>query len=205
MLQEKEYHLKSVSPLLMHNGQLADPLNPFVKAMKIISGKRKKTDADLEELARLEFLGGLYMDKNGPIIIAPAIRGMIVKAAKNRREGQLALSGVFTVKNASLQYDGPRDADALWTDGGFTDRAIVRVGTSRVVRTRPIFREWEAVISVMYDDEVVSERQLDEWVGAGGSIAGFYEMRPQLGRFEVVAVADNGNYGTPQLAKVKVR
>ena len=41
--------------LIMHNGQTADPLNPFSKAMKEISGKRKKTDTDYEAMANIEF------------------------------------------------------------------------------------------------------------------------------------------------------
>jgi hypothetical protein len=34
------------APLLMHNGQTADPLNKYAKMLKSVSGKRKKTEAD---------------------------------------------------------------------------------------------------------------------------------------------------------------
>ena len=49
--QTLRFKFISVAPLLCHNGQLADPLNDLVRQMKKISGKREKTDADLEELA----------------------------------------------------------------------------------------------------------------------------------------------------------
>ena len=39
-----------VSPLLMHNSQTVDPTNKFARALKEISGKRKKVDADYENL-----------------------------------------------------------------------------------------------------------------------------------------------------------
>jgi len=43
----------------MHNGQLADPMNRFTKAIKEITGKRKKSDSDHMEISHLEFLGSL--------------------------------------------------------------------------------------------------------------------------------------------------
>jgi len=49
--------------LIMHNGQTADPLNPFSKAMKEISSKRKKTDTDYEAMANIEYRAGLYLNK----------------------------------------------------------------------------------------------------------------------------------------------
>lgn len=205
MLKEKEYYLQSVCAMIMHNGQLADPLNEFSRAIKIISSKRKKTDADHEEMARLEFLGSLYMDENGPIIPARTMRAMIVNAARKRREGKLAEAGVFVVENASLDYDGPRGADELWEAKINTSREIVRVGQARVVRTRPIFHEWEAVVKVLFDDSVVSGHQLDEWMEIGGSIVGLMEMRPQMGRFTVVESVKNGNYGKPKREKVLTR
>lgn len=190
MLKEKEYHLKSVGPMLMHNGHLADPTNKFAKAMKTISGKRAKTEADFEELARLEFLGGLYMGKNGaglvPVIPPQNVRGMLIRAARKRKEGKQAEAGIFILDNSYLEYEGPKDADALWEDESYRHRAIVVVGRNRVARTRPMFPEWEAKVKVTYDDEVVSESQLDEWFDIAGHIIGLGDWRPQFGRFEII-------------------
>jgi hypothetical protein len=157
--------------------------------MKAISGKRSKTEADFDELARLEFLGGLYMGKNGPVIPPQNIRGMLIVAARKRREGKLAEAGVFVMNNTELEYDGPKDADSLWEDESFRHRAIVRVRNNRVARTRPIFNEWEAKVKVTYDDDVLNESQLDEWFEISGSIIGQGDWRPLFGRFEVA----NGN------------
>ena len=186
MLKEKEYHLKSVCPMLQHNGQTADPINPFAKSIKAISGKRSKTDADHDELARLSFLGGLYMDEDGPVIPPQNIRGMLIRAARKRKEGKLAEAGIFILDNSYLEYDGPRNADALWEDESFRHRSIVVVSRSRVPRTRPIFNEWEAKVKVNYDDDVLNESQLDEWFAIAGSIIGQGDYRPQYGRFMIV-------------------
>jgi len=190
MLQEKSYQLKSVCPLLMHNGQLADPLNDFTIAMKAVSGKRNKTPADHQEMGRIEFLGGLYMGQNGkgiaPVIPPQNIRGMLIRAARKRKEGKLAESGLFIMDNTFLEYEGPTDPDEMWEDGRFTDRRMVVVSRSRIARTRPVFDEWEATVDVTYDDEIISESMLDEWFQIAGHIIGQGDNRPQNGRFEVV-------------------
>ena len=69
--------LTGLVPLILHNARLADPLDPISKAMKTVSSKRKKTDADFEELARLEFEGGLYMVDDEPVIPARLIYGLL--------------------------------------------------------------------------------------------------------------------------------
>ena len=166
-------------------------MNVFSKALKAITGKRAKTDADYEEMARIEFLGGLYMGKDGPVIPPQNIRGMLIRAARKRKEGKLAEAGIFILDNSPLEYDGPRDADGLWEEESFRDRQIVVVGRNRVARTRPIFNEWEAKVKVTYDDDVLNESQLDEWFQIAGSIIGHGDYRPQYGRFE--ALSGNGH------------
>ena len=64
MKRVQKFRLTSVAPLLMHNGQLSDPLNPWAQAIKRITDKRKKTLADLEEVGRLEWYGGLYSPRH---------------------------------------------------------------------------------------------------------------------------------------------
>lgn len=178
-----KYQLTSDCPMLVHNGQTADPLNKFAKAMKQISGKRKKTDADYEELARLEFLAGLYMGPDGPVIPAPNVDSMLVAAAKKNREGQLAKSGVFCLGDTPLAYDGPRTTEALWQDERFRHVAIVRVQSARIARTRPVFNEWAATVAVQMEETVINLSQLDDWFRIAGTQIGLGDWRPQHGRF----------------------
>lgn len=185
-----KFKLTSDCPMLMHNGQTADPLNEFAKAMKQISSKRKKTDADHEEMARIEFLAGLYVGPDGPIIPAANVDSMMIAAAKKHKEGPLAKSGAFCVKDARLEYDGPRAPDELWKDERFRHRALVRVTTSRVARTRPVFNEWSAVVEVNYEDSVVNFGRVEEWFWTAGTQIGLGDWRPQHGRFSVEHLPD---------------
>jgi hypothetical protein len=68
MLEKYACRITGAAPLILHNVQLADPLNAYAKEMKKISGKRRKTDADLEELARFEWHGSLYVSQ-GQVVI----------------------------------------------------------------------------------------------------------------------------------------
>src|ERR671914_89551 len=68
MFEKYACQITGVAPLILYNGHLADPLNYYAKEMKKISGKRHKTEADLEELAPLEWHGSLYVSE-GQVVI----------------------------------------------------------------------------------------------------------------------------------------
>ena len=182
--QKVQFKLESVCPLIMHNGQTADPLNRHAKALKQVSSKRAKTDADYEELARIEFVAGLYMDKNGPVIPADTIDALLVGAAKKSKEGQIAKSGVFCIEHASLIYDGPRTSEELWAIDDFRFSKLVRVGTARVSRMRPIFNDWSAVVTLNVEGSVVNPARINDWFTVAGQIVGIGDWRPKYGRFE---------------------
>lgn len=182
--QTLQFRLTGDAPLILHNGQTADPLNKYSKMLKAISGKRKKTDSDLEELARLEFLAGLYLGDKGPILPPMVIDACIIDAAKKSRESVLAKSGFFTTGSALLEYEGPRTGQELWADERFRLSVPVRVQQARVVRTRPIFNEWACTAVVQYEDSVVNPAQVDHWFAVAGTLCGLCDWRPRFGRFQ---------------------
>ena len=136
-----------ISPLLMHSDRASDPLSREARWLSEVSGKRGKTEADLVELARREFHCSLYLDPAGrPTIPIDNVHSCLYAAAKRRKEGPM-FSGSFTVSSARFEYEGPEDPDALWTEQEkFVDRRSVKVGTSRVIRTRAGFSEWSLTI-----------------------------------------------------------
>lgn len=183
--QTLKYKLTASAPLILHNGQTADPTNKWSKAIKQISSKRVKTDADYEEMARLEFMAGLYLDETGPIIPAHVVDAVVVAGAKKSKEGQFAKSGCFCLEHALLEYDGPRSAEELWQDEKFHFAAIVKIGTSRVSRMRPIFKDWGTVITLGVEDTIVNPSRISEWLTVAGTQVGLCDWRPQYGRFTV--------------------
>ena len=181
------FRITGVSPLLMHNGQMADPLNKFSKAMKKVSSKRSKTDSDHEEMARLEFLGSLYLYNGEPCIPGETIEGGIFGkggAARKLKKGKEASQGVFCLGPFPLEYEGPRDPKELWEGNGHAFGRLVRVKESRVMRTRPKFDQWAATIEIQYNPQIVDRQEVIAWMETLGSEVGIMDWRPRFGRFE---------------------
>lgn len=187
MYHDLELSIEGVAPLLMHNGQLANPLNKWAKAMKSITKKgQRKTDADLEELARLEFMGGLYVDDDGnPCIPGTNIEGVLVEGAKKQRQGDKFKAGVWSEGNWKLIYTGSKDPNKLWEDENFRDIRPARVKNNTVMRCRPIFRAWALKFKVTYNDQHVNADEVLESLAIGGRDCGLCDYTPKFGRFEV--------------------
>lgn len=172
------------APLVMHNERLADPLDETVRAIAAISKKRNKTEADHMEIARLEFGGGLYTNGNGPCLPAWNILRCLQDGAKRHKRGADVLRGVYPIiDHADVQYDGPRDTEELWHDGAFALRKTVGIQRSRTMRTRPIFTDWQAELTVEVDATVFDVDTLKVCWADAGRYAGIGEMRPVYGRF----------------------
>lgn len=154
--------------------------------MKKISGKRSKTEADFEELARLEFQGSLYWSKEyGPCLPGLVLEAAIINGAKKSKDGMKAKAGMFIEENPKLEYDGPRTREELWKDENFRFVAPVVVNRARIMRTRPIFNNWSVKFNVSYDDSQVDESQVLKWLEDAGQQVGLCDWRPRYGRFEV--------------------
>ena len=202
--EQIEFHIRGTVPLMMHNGQLSDPLNPYAQALDAAQKKSKKvkTEANLVELARVEFMGSLYVDDGEPCIPGEGIEAMIRAAAKQSKQGKQVQTGLFCEGNWKVIYDGPKEPEKLWESRGdaggqdgplagrrFVDRRRCKIQGNAVMRTRPIFPNWELKFVVSFDPEALNRRSVVEFVELAGQVIGLYEGRPRFGRFEVVKVS----------------
>lgn len=178
------------APLLMHSSDLVNPLNPIVKEMKKLTSKpaKQKTDADHEELARLEFMGGLWMAAGKPSVPTLALEACFRDGARAARKGKDAESASFveaTVEQRAVDliYDGPKDPKKLWEQRAkFALTVPAGVKDARVMRTRPYFNIWSVEFDFYYDQTMLDEAQVrDAWVAAGRK--GLGDWRPKHGRF----------------------
>lgn len=169
----------------MHNGRLSDPLDDFSKALKKITGKRSKTEDDLEEMARLEFLGSLYLSGGEPCLPGFCLEAGLAEAAKKTRQRKAAQASIFVPEDAKIIYKGPKDPDKLWKDKDFRIRASARVMNSRIIRTRPIFKEWQVDVSVSFDEGTFNPEDIESLLKVLGESVGLLDWRPKFGRFTV--------------------
>lgn len=190
MYEQMTFKVRGVAPLLMHNGRLSNPLNEYAKEMKRLSGKRNKTDDDYAEMARVEFLGGLYTDDSGhPVVPGELIEATLIAGAKKKRSGPAAKAGVIVDGNFPLQYKGPKTAEKLVENVNFHNCSPVKVQQNRVMRTRPQFDEWAVEFTVHYLPEQANKEDVKEWVEVAGRMCGFGDWRPRFGRFEIEEVS----------------
>lgn len=177
-----------VRPLLMHNGEMVDPTNQFVKKIKEITnkGSKKMSDTDHEQRNRLEWEASLYWDEElGPVVPADNIERCIQEGARKSRKGKEMEAAVWcTTPVIKLNYSGPRDKQKLYEDRRFSLRKGVGVQQSRIMRVRPMFpTEWSAAFEVEYDENVTNEADIIKACENAGMYVGLGDWRPKFGRF----------------------
>lgn len=180
--------LEGVAPLIMHNGHLANPTNDFAKRMKMISGKKKKTEEDQLNLMELEWLGSLYVGANKELIIpANMIEAVIVNGAKQDKRGNAFKAAVYVENDSKFVYKGPQEVSKLQEDPSFRLDVMVKIKSSRVLRRRPIFMVWSLEIEVVFDEKQINQSDLETAVRKGGMMYGLGDWHPKYGRFKVVS------------------
>jgi hypothetical protein len=193
------FQIKGICPIILHNGRMANPLDPWAKKLKEISSKRSKTDADHEQMAKIEWHASLYLDKEGRLILpAMMIEAALVNGSKKFKLGQQAKAGLFVDSHAVLEFDGQGLSDAqLWDRGEntFTTGCVIG-GKSRVQRTRFRADDWAAKVAVTFDDGLFNPAQVKDIFAVTGSQVGVGTWRPRHGRFLSEAL------GKPEVLKM---
>jgi hypothetical protein len=195
--------IEGTSPLLMHNGQLADPLNEWAKKLKKVTAKRQKTDDDYWEMAQIEFMGSLYFDKkDGVYIPGDNISTMIRDGGTLKKRGAMVKRGVECLDvRCPVVYEGPRTMLALWDLTEFRDTRTIKNGSTggRVPRTRPKFNEWSLGFTLFYEPGMINLADLRQCVEDAGMYVGLGDYRPgspkggRYGRFKLTGwEASNG-------------
>lgn len=183
---------RGLTPLVMHNARLANPFDEFGKKYKAATGKRGKSEDDLEELARIEFEGGQYRDDElGPVIPAENIEACLVEGAKKHRKGtDIAALVSLEEPLVKVEYKGPRDVAGMWKAKMFDTRLVGggggRKGGGKTLRTRPMFKEWALRFTLLVDPEIDKAAVILAAQVAGKRI-GLCESHFRWGRFEVEA------------------
>jgi len=188
-----KYNLEliGISPLLMHSCRGANPLDPDVKFMKTITGKRKKTDEDHEKLIELEYKLNAYYDKNiGFYVPSNVIEQCIINGAKKNKLGkQMAISIDVKEYKIPLISDAPKNIEDAIQEPEFIDVRNVVVNRARIMRTRPRFDRWRLKFEIELDESIVNEDDFITALNNAGSLVGICDYRPEkggkYGRFEV--------------------
>ncbi|WP_293666378.1 hypothetical protein [uncultured Parabacteroides sp.] len=182
-----KFKIIGVSPLLMHDDKTANPFNEYSKQLKAISSKRKKSDDDLLEMARIEWMAGLYYTKEqGYFIKAECFEGTFLAAAKAKKLGKPFKESVSIPDNPSLEFKHKKLVpDQLFELDEYKDFRTVKIMSSKVIRCRPIFNQWSCEIEIWFDETRLNEEEVIQIVEYGARYIGVCDYRPKYGRFTV--------------------
>lgn len=185
-MQKYQCKIVGTTPLIMHRGGMADPLDPFTKEIKKISKKRMKTEADFEEIARLEFLGGLYTEDGKVIIPRGVFKGALREAGKKFKRGKDIVKGIRIQDDFLLIYPKPDKPEKLWKRKEHRFSCPVRVQQAKIMRTRPIFKEWSADIEFFFDETIFNLDEIRAIIEECGISCYLMEWRGEYGGFEII-------------------
>ena len=177
-------------PLIMHNPQTVDPENEWAQRMRPILDKKAKYRSvdELKELAMYEFYSGLYMDGDEYIIPGENVESMFNAASHGVTtisKAKAAGSFFCPVDFRLTEFDGPKDPDKRYKDKMCQDRRCVKIGTSRIMRVRPLFRNWKLRGKVCYLAETFTMDKVFRVLKEAGIKAALGDYRPKFGRFSV--------------------
>lgn len=171
--------IRGTRPLLMHS--TAGMLVPKSKTVK-------SSEHDPVEEAKL----CLYLNEAKKICVpSMAVLSSMRKAASNHKK---AGAGKKTLKD--FVFSGIRiepDMIELDNQNYEVDIRPVVVMRARIMRARPLFKEWK----LSFEIEIVDEQTWDagtvrEILSYSGKYMGLLDFRPLFGTFEVVSVTKDG-------------
>lgn len=153
-----EVSIKGITPLLIHNGRTANPLDEYAKRMKNLTSKRKKTEEDIKELLALQWESGLYWDqKLGLHMPTENILAALHKACKKHKMGPLVPGFVFDEAiGFPIIVPHHTDFEALKADESNRFIKTVTIQRSKTLSCRPMFNDWSIGLEFFVDETLLS-------------------------------------------------
>ena len=176
-----EFTITGIAPLLMHSDRFSNPIAPETIEHKKLTSKRSKSLEDHRDIARSEWMGGLYYDSDiGVYLPTASIRRSLIEGARLHKLGKhISRSVIFLEhKGFPLIYKGPSDPAKLYETPKFVDTRSVKVGTSKLMRNRPRFDEWSCSGQFSFNEAMLSLDELKMAYDAAGHFCGIGDYRP---------------------------
>lgn len=176
-------------PLIEHNGRLANPLDPWTRALKEITSKRKKTDEDLAAIMQIESRGACWETNDGLLgVLNGALWSCIFEAAKAFKRGMdIKRAFIADPGTEPLRIDGEHVSCDEWLkDPEHIDYRSVALRGNRTMRARPIIPlGWASTHRFELLTDVIDPRDLIPILERAGRLVGLGEMRPTYGAFTI--------------------
>lgn len=162
IVDKMEVRILGQTPLLIANGQTADPTNYHSKKLKSLTSKRNKTEEDLENILETQWEAGLYWnDEIGLYMPSENLYAGFLKAARKHKIGNKCSAISFS---ESLGYpiltEGHKDFVSLKSNPKNKFKKIVVIQRSKTVSCRPIFHNWKINFDIEFEREVIDSNEI---------------------------------------------
>ena len=189
--------IKGLTTIIMHSCAAMDESNSLVEEKAEIMRKKgsNRTSADKVRLKEIDTLLGFWIGENGEIEIpTSAIRRCLEDSAKKLKQGGQVREGLIVTKT-TFHYDKSlgETLDDLSKNKEVQLTTPAVIGKSRILITRPHFKEWSCNIEIDAEEDLVDISQLKHWFEIGGRRVGLGDWRPQK----------SGLYGRYRLTELK--
>jgi hypothetical protein len=173
-------NITGVTPLLLHNGRTANPLDPYCKKMKSLVSKRSKTDEDHEEILDVQWEAALYFSERiGLYMPSENIFAAISTAARKHKLGQksggISLTEALGYPIVTANHLSLADLKADRTNRFYK---TVNIQKSKTLSCRPIFNDWKMEFEFEFEKDIVDVNEIMTILMTLNSRVGFGVWRP---------------------------
>ena len=161
-IDKMEVEIVGVTPLLLHNGRTANPLDIYSKRLKSLTSKRQKTEDDIRELLMVQWEAGLYYNEElGVYMPSENLYAATLKAAKKHKLGS-KMGGVSFPEAIGYPLDvaNSKDFQALKSDENNKFIKTVTVQKSKTISCRPIFNTWSLKFDLEFETDIIDANDL---------------------------------------------
>ncbi len=154
--------ITGITPMLIHNGRTANPLNSYSKALKALTSKRKKTDDDVHAILDLQWEASLYWsDAIGLYMPVENILASLLKACKKHKLGPSISGFVFNEPLGFPIITANHDNfEALKADPENKFVKAVTIQKSKTVTCRCILKEWKLNFNCDIDGSIIEPNEV---------------------------------------------
>jgi hypothetical protein len=154
--------IKGITPLLLDNGECANPFHPIAQKKKELNSKMKKTLSDYREICDLDWDGSIYWnDELGAYIPVENIYKALHSAMKKHKLGP-KICGIFLDQPIGYPIiaKNAKNKEALKQNPENRLEKMAKVNNAKVLKTRVIFPEWAINITFDYEPDVLNRNDI---------------------------------------------
>lgn len=151
-----------ITPMILHNGRTANPLDPYAKKMKALTSKRNKTDEDIEELLLVQWESALYWnDELGLHMPSENLYAAFYKAAKKFKLGVKCSAVSFPEPiGYPIKTENSTNFQALKADPQNKFIKTVVVQKSKTISCRPILNVWALDFGLEFETTTIDANEI---------------------------------------------